>query len=349
MLMILGKSMSNNTELTENPKKSRKINNYMKKLFLLSVLIFSLNHILTAQVSIQGKVTDASGSPLPGANILIKGTKFSTITRSDGTYELKDVPVGSTLIVHFIGFTSREMKIEKEKTVYDLTLDYDEAKLTEVVVLGYEAGSSDSEWNGASLFYNLDGSDADNIIGAAKVQINTAVIIPDLLKLHVISNITKPTGNLDTASIRKDIRKLAQSSQGLSFGLEPIFNLLNKPNVKVRSWVSVNYKLNSFTKKLDNRTEETNNLSQARFTIGAELYALKFSNSEKSIHIGVEGFLNKFKEQDYKAIFGESKRNLTGAEFTVIIPLFAKLGFILNQTFVRGSKPVIGAGIVVGK
>jgi TonB-linked SusC/RagA family outer membrane protein len=114
----------------------------IKNLRLLLVMIC----LLTASVSIQaqdrvitGKVTSADdGSPLPGVNIVLKGTTSGTITDSQGLFNFS-VPSSGVLVFTFIGMESKEVAIS-ERSVIDVQLGADAKQLSEVVVtaLGIE-------------------------------------------------------------------------------------------------------------------------------------------------------------------------------------------------------------------
>lgn len=86
---------------------------------------------------VSGQVRSAEGnSPIPGANVIIKGTSLGTVTDANGNYQL-EVPVTKNQLVYsFIGFTSKEEAIKKP-TQNDVTLDADVSQLSEVVVTGY--------------------------------------------------------------------------------------------------------------------------------------------------------------------------------------------------------------------
>ena len=70
--------------------------------------------------NIAGRVRiEKTGAPLAGANVLLEGTSIGKITRKDGSFLLKDVPVGSyTLTVNFIGYKelSKEVEVEANLT-----------------------------------------------------------------------------------------------------------------------------------------------------------------------------------------------------------------------------------------
>ncbi|MFI2741650.1 TonB-dependent receptor [Zhouia sp. PK063] len=87
------------------------------------------------QSSVSGVVKDASG-PLPGVNILIKGTAEGTQTDFNGNYTIKNVPENATLVYSYIGYTTTEEKVNGRTTI-DVTLSEDTQNLEEVVVIGY--------------------------------------------------------------------------------------------------------------------------------------------------------------------------------------------------------------------
>ena len=87
------------------------------------------------QKKITGKVLDAGGLPIPGANIVGKGSNASTQTDFDGKFSL-DVPANVTvLIVSFIGMEQKEVAIGKSPLT--IILEESGEKLDDVVVVGY--------------------------------------------------------------------------------------------------------------------------------------------------------------------------------------------------------------------
>ncbi|HEU5148625.1 MAG TPA: TonB-dependent receptor [Chryseosolibacter sp.] len=84
---------------------------------------------------VTGTVKDASGSPIPGANVMMKGTTNGTTTDGDGHFSIEASP-DDVLHISFIGFTSQEIRVG-EQTRIDVTLEEDVALLQEVVVVGY--------------------------------------------------------------------------------------------------------------------------------------------------------------------------------------------------------------------
>ncbi len=88
------------------------------------------------QRPISGKVTDEHGSPIPGANVTVKGTTIGTMTDVDGKYRLTVPDDSKTLVISFIGYLSQEVIIGNSSSL-DVTLVADTQTLSEVVVIGY--------------------------------------------------------------------------------------------------------------------------------------------------------------------------------------------------------------------
>lgn len=84
---------------------------------------------------ISGRVTDASGAPLPGAGVMIKGRSVGVTTDMDGKYSITTEP-GQTLVFSFLGFTDAEVRVGNSNRI-DVTLVEDANILDDVVVVGY--------------------------------------------------------------------------------------------------------------------------------------------------------------------------------------------------------------------
>jgi TonB-dependent starch-binding outer membrane protein SusC len=90
-------------------------------------------------VNITGKVTDETNAPLPGVNVVLKGTTNGTVTDVNGVYTLSipDDATGGTLVFSFIGYETVEEPINGRAAI-DITLRGDVQTLNEVVVIGYQ-------------------------------------------------------------------------------------------------------------------------------------------------------------------------------------------------------------------
>lgn len=104
--------------------------------FLLSCFMLLMSVVAFAQNQVTGHVADATGEPIIGANVTVKGTTVGTITDIDGNFTLEVGSTDSTLVVSFIGYKSAEAAI-KGKSPINVILQEDTETLDEVVVVGY--------------------------------------------------------------------------------------------------------------------------------------------------------------------------------------------------------------------
>ncbi len=111
----------------------------MKNATLL-ILLFSSFFLSAQQMMIKGTVTDFDGSPLPGANVIIKGTSNRTQTDFDGNYSITAYK-GAKLIYNYIGYKTKEIEIQNLVIIH-VSLEEDYEALEEVVVMGYGISSS---------------------------------------------------------------------------------------------------------------------------------------------------------------------------------------------------------------
>ncbi|MGV8096367.1 MAG: SusC/RagA family TonB-linked outer membrane protein [Mangrovibacterium sp.] len=103
---------------------------------ILSPAEISSFFVESQQKSITGKVTDPSGTPLPGVSIVVKGTMTGVITDSDGNYSLSNIPANSILIFSFVGMRMQEIAVGNNTTI-NVTLTEETIGLEEVVAVGY--------------------------------------------------------------------------------------------------------------------------------------------------------------------------------------------------------------------
>jgi hypothetical protein len=83
--------------------------------------------------TISGTVTSkGDGSPLPGVNVIVKGTSIGTSTDADGKYTI-NAGENAVVIFSFIGYTSQEVPTGNQTTV-DVVLIEDATQLGEIVV-----------------------------------------------------------------------------------------------------------------------------------------------------------------------------------------------------------------------
>ena len=141
----------------------------VKKLVVLTAALFVV-FASYAQTSVSGKVTSGSdGTPIPGANILVKGTNTGTISDADGNYNI-DVPNSEAVLVFsFVGYVTQEIPVAG-KTTIDIVLPADATELSEVVVtaLGIEREKRD-------LGYAVQEINGEDISKARETNIGNAL------------------------------------------------------------------------------------------------------------------------------------------------------------------------------
>ena len=110
-----------------------------QKLFVLLFTCVAFSSAM-AQYTVSGKVTSGEDqSPLPGVNILVKGTTNGTISDADGAFSINANSANDVLVFSFVGFLTQEVAINNQ-TALDVVLATDAKQLSEVVVtaLGIE-------------------------------------------------------------------------------------------------------------------------------------------------------------------------------------------------------------------
>ncbi len=107
----------------------------MKKLIpLLTILLLTSMVTLAQNREVKGIITDSeSGTPVPGANVTVKGTSIGTASDSDGKFSLSVPASNNVLIISFIGFLTQEITISASNTA-DVKLVASANELEEVVI-----------------------------------------------------------------------------------------------------------------------------------------------------------------------------------------------------------------------
>ena len=116
-------------------------------------------------VTLTGRVTDEDDEPLPGVTIRVKGTTIGTISKADGTYQLK-VPDEAVLIFSFVGYLPVEATLGSQ-TVLNIKLQPDVANLEEVVVVGY---GTQRKQDVSGALSTISGEDVSNVVTGNATQ-----------------------------------------------------------------------------------------------------------------------------------------------------------------------------------
>ncbi len=116
---------------------------------------------------VSGRVTSASG-PLPGVNVLVKGTNTGAISDANGNYSIQASP-GNTLVFSFIGFLTQEVAVGNSSTI-NVTLQEDVKSLDEVVVTAFGIAQEKR-----ALAYAVQEIKSDEIVKAREPNIVDAI------------------------------------------------------------------------------------------------------------------------------------------------------------------------------
>ena len=108
---------------------------FVERQVLLSQTDFAFNKF-NQQKNVSGKVTDSSGTPLPGVTVVINDTNIGTITDSNGIYNITNVSSDATLVFSFVGMKSQEVFVGRQMTI-NVEMEEKTIGLDEVVAIGY--------------------------------------------------------------------------------------------------------------------------------------------------------------------------------------------------------------------
>lgn len=143
----------------------------MKRILLLSmVLMIAFSGYVMAQKTVTGNVTgEDDGTPVPGVNVIVKGTSAGTVTDIDGKYQIGVPEDGSIIVFSFIGLATEEVEVGNQ-SVIDMVMTADIKQLTEVVVTAMGVTREEK-----SLGYALQSVDGDEIAQAREPNLVNAL------------------------------------------------------------------------------------------------------------------------------------------------------------------------------
>ncbi|SHE98759.1 TonB-linked outer membrane protein, SusC/RagA family [Arenibacter palladensis] len=180
-----------------------KIKNYFFSVFLM----LSSMTILNAQNKVHtGKVVDQDSNPLPGVNVIVKGTSNGTQTDFDGNYSI-DVATGQILIFTYLGQRPEEITVGSS-LIIDVRMEEDAQALNEVVVVGLGQVKDPSK-----LAYSVSQVDTDQVLKA-----NEADLINGLAGKSAGIQINNSSGLAGSSS-----RIVIRGVSSLNFGNEPLY------------------------------------------------------------------------------------------------------------------------------
>jgi len=191
------------------------------------IMLFAEGEAITVQeklMKVTGKVSDSSGSPLPGASIVIKGTSKGVITDSEGNYSLTNVPVHSVLVFSFVGMRNHEEELTGQTQV-NVILTEETIGIDEVIAVGY----------GTAKRRELVGS-ISKIGGNEITRLPTTSITQSLQGMAAGLNVTNTSGGTPGAENKVSIRGL----KSISLSSDPLWIIDGVPIYTASDALAVN-------------------------------------------------------------------------------------------------------------
>lgn len=145
----------------------------LKLLMLALVLCFSATS--WAQNTVSGVVTDVNAEPIPGANVLVKGTTNGGATDFDGNFTIS-VNNGDILMFSYLGYKTVEIAYTGQSTL-NVTLEEDSAQLDEVVVIGYGTVKKEDLTGSVSTISSKQLEQANKVDAVSALQGQTAGVV----------------------------------------------------------------------------------------------------------------------------------------------------------------------------
>jgi TonB-linked SusC/RagA family outer membrane protein len=154
---------------------------------LILFLLLTCNFV-TAQVKVTGIVSDAQGLSIPGANIMVVGSKISASTDFDGNYSI-DAPANSNITVSFIGYVSQTINVKNGGKI-NVVLKLSAEDLREVLVnVGYRSQKRKDVAGSISTVTAKDFKDSQQVTVEQLLQGRAAGVV-------VTNNSGRPGGNV---------------------------------------------------------------------------------------------------------------------------------------------------------
>lgn len=235
--------------------------------------------IEVADIRVSGRVTGATGEPLPGVSVTAKGTSIGTQTDANGAYVLTVPDATTTLVFSSVGFTTQEVAINGRSTL-NVSLAATQSALSEVVVIGYGtasrrdltgsivkiAGKEVADKPNANPLESLQGKVAGlSVVNSGTpgqepdIRIRGTVSIGQVKPLYVVDGIFQDNINYLNPNDIESIEILKDPSSLAIFGVRGATGVIAITTKKARAGqVVVNFNTNFGFKKLVDKIQLAN-------------------------------------------------------------------------------------------
>jgi Ca-activated chloride channel family protein len=258
----------------------------MKALLQLFAIVFFTIQLNAQQINISGVVLDNSGMPLPGVNIIEKGTSNGTQSNFDGKYTIT-AKTGGTLAFSYVGFTTFEKKIKKNISILNVTLKQDAAQLDEVVVTGYGIKKEKM-----ALGYAVSSSNDQKVVirGMSSLSGSVNGISGAANHITVRNNTNLDTDNEAYGRIQENIFKRVEAAPFSTFsidvdkaGYSNIRRFINNGQEVPQDAVKIEEMINYFSYNYPQPSGDD------PFSISTEVASSPWNADAKLVRIGIKG------------------------------------------------------------
>ncbi|MCK5703930.1 MAG: von Willebrand factor type A domain-containing protein, partial [Cyclobacteriaceae bacterium] len=226
------------------------------------------------EIKLSGTVLSGDdGSPIPGVNILEKGTANGTVSDLNGKYKIAVKNESSVLLFSSVGFITEEITV-KSKRIINVTLNADVISLEEIAVTGYERKKLFPGRNKSEARVMSDMNYAPTVAyGVADYDYNIPQFDTEGYSTIHENEFLKATKNpLSTFSIDVDVASYANMRRFLNNGQKP-------PVDAIRIEEMINYFNYEYPQPKGDRP----------FSVNTEIASCPWNENHKLVHIGLQG------------------------------------------------------------
>ena len=101
-------------------------------------LLFSATNVQAQTRTVNGKVTDSAGRPIPGVSVVIKGTKTGVSTNFSGDFSLSGITERPVLVISNVGLQTQEVRLAAAQTSINVVMRTEVTSMQDVVVTGFQ-------------------------------------------------------------------------------------------------------------------------------------------------------------------------------------------------------------------
>ena len=122
--------------MNQKPYCKKHFQQIMRKMLTLLLSLIFIGAVYAQERTVSGSITDKSNAPLPGVNIVIKGTTTGTVTDLNGKFSVKVPDNNAVLVITYVGYDKQEIQVGTQTSI-GVQLKENVQQLNEVVVVGY--------------------------------------------------------------------------------------------------------------------------------------------------------------------------------------------------------------------